>query len=1289
MESPSVAVRALCALRPVPVGPAFFAMAFFVKAFFVKARATLLSLVVFAAACGGGGGSSGGAAPAPSPTPNPTPVVTLEFTEVAVAARLSRQWGYASPLDTDPEFMASGLAAVDYDTDGDIDVYVVGGDTEPNKLFQNQGDGFFIDVAADIGLALVHKGSGPTFADIDNDGDLDLFIGAVEGSPYYLLENQDGSFVDITAMSGVQIVAPNTFSAAFGDYDRDGDLDLALSHWGNVQRDDTETLWRNRGDGTFESVSGLSRIAINLIESADPVELQIRSPGSLKDNSFTPNFSDIDADGDLDLLIASDFKTSQVYSNDGDGTFTRTTDRAVIKDQAGMGAAVADYDNDGDMDWFVTSIYKVDEGSNELLGYGNRLYANDGAGTFTDVTDAAGVANGGWAWGSCFADFDNDGNLDIFHVNGWRGASERPENDYVEDQVRLFRSQGDGTFAEQATTAGLTDRGQGRGLACFDADRDGDLDIMVSNNEDRQLVFYRNDTTTSNHYLGIKLVGYGVGARVTVAVEGASLVQEVHAGSNFVSQNPMEVHFGLGNATNADVTVDWPDGTRTTVADVAIDQLVIIDKSGVPTSFVLNVLGGSGGGEHSAGDAVEVTAGAAEDDYFFSHWTVEGDGSLADPLSETTTLTMPEGPVSLIANYVPGVSPANNASVARRWNEVLLQAIRNDFARPTVHARNLFHASAAGYDAWSAYAIADGGSEVPWLLGRTRAGVACDLDVFAAPNEIEAARMESLSFAIYQLIRHRFASSPGASSIRRDADALMGHFGYDIQETATTNSAGTFSAARLGNHIAQCYIDFGLADGANEQNQYANQVYTPVNQPLEPDLPGNPDIDDLNRWQPLALPMFIDQAGNPIDETPEFLGAEWGQVVPFALSDVDLTIYSRPSESYEYWVYHDPGAPPTIDGALADEYKWSHSLVAIWSSQLDPSGAADSGNGAELIDISPTSVGNVWTYPATFAEHDTFYDRLNGGDASTGYALNPVTGQPYPAQMVPRGDYARVLAEFWADGPESETPPGHWFVILNEVNDHPLLERRLGGGGSSLGLLEWDIKAYFTLGGTMHDAAITAWGIKGWYDYIRPISSLRAMADLGQSSDSGLPSYHIDGIPLEPGYIELVAGADPLAGENDEHIGKVKLLAWRGPDSIADPATDVAGVGWILAENWWPYQRPSFVTPPFAGYVSGHSTYSRAAAEVLTALTGDAYFPGGMSEFEVQRNEFLVFEEGPSVDMTLQWATYRDASDQCSLSRIWGGIHPPADDILGRLIGIEIGMGGFSEASAYFAGTAP
>ncbi len=220
----------------------------------------------------------------------------------------------------------------------------------------------------------------------------------------------------------------------------------------------------------------------------------------------------------------------------------------------------------------------------------------------------------------------------------------------------------------------------------------------------------------------------------------------------------------------------------------------------------------------------------------------------------------------------------------------------------------------------------------------------------------------------------------------------------------------------------------------------------------------------------------------------------------------------------------------------------------------------------------------------------------------------------------------------------------------------------------------------------MHDAAITAWGCKGWYDYVRPVSALRYMADKGQSSDPAAPNFHPAGVPIIPGFVEQVVAGDPLANLDPANIGKIKFYTWRGPDYVNSTATNIAGVGWILAEEWWPYQRPSFVSPPFAGYVSGHSTYSRAAAEILTAITGSEYFPGGMGEFDAPQNNFLVFEEGPSVDITLQWATYRDASDQCSLSRIWGGIHPPLDDIPGRLMGEQVGLDAFAFANELFNG---
>ena len=621
------------------------------------------------------------------------------------------------------------------------------------------------------------------------------------------------------------------------------------------------------------------------------------------------------------------------------------------------------------------------------------------------------------------------------------------------------------------------------------------------------------------------------------------------------------------------------------------------------------------------------------------------------------------------SGVVPQTADTRTPSVARLWNETLLDAIRKDFARPTVHARNLFHVSAAMYDAWALYSD----TASTYLAGKSVHGYTCPLTGVSHDGDLQLLREEAISYAAFRMIRHRFATSPGAASMSGATDELMATLGYDPGITSTNVADGT--AAAVGNRVAECYIAYGLQDGSNEADGYANQHYQPVNPPIEPPKPGNPDIIDLDRWQPIALVEYIDQAGNVINSQPPALSPEWGAVAPFSLTDADKTTHHR--DGFDYNVYHDPGPPPHAQDSYADIYKWAFALVAVWSGHLDQDDGV-------MIDISPASNGNVTTLPAAFDEYPDFYDLLNGGDRGTGHAINPVTGAPYEPQIVPRGDYTRSLAEFWADGPASETPPGHWFTILNTVSDHELFERRLEGTGPVLGPLEWDVKAYFALGGAMHDAAIAAWGIKGWYDCIRPISAIRAMADRGQSTDPSAPSYHVDGLPLIPGHIELVADGDPLAGDFNENIGKIKLYAWRGPGYIPDPLTTQAHVGWLLAENWWPYQRPTFVTPPFPGYVSGHSTYSRAAAEVLTALTGSEYFPGGMSQFEIKAHEYLVFEDGPSVDMTMQWASYRDAAEQSALSRIWGGIHPPFDDVPGRQLGMKIGPQAYAYAISYF-----
>jgi hypothetical protein len=294
-----------------------------------------------------------------------------------------------------------------------------------------------------------------------------------------------------------------------------------------------------------------------------------------------------------------------------------------------------------------------------------------------------------------------------------------------------------------------------------------------------------------------------------------------------------------------------------------------------------------------------------------------------------------------------------------------------------------------------------------------------------------------------------------------------------------------------------------------------------------------------------------------------------------------------------------------------------------------------------------------------------------------------VTGFAYLPNVVLRGDFARVLAEFWADGPSSETPPGHWNVIANTVADDSRTVKRIGGTGPVVDNLEWDVKVYVALNAALHDAACAAWSLKRYYDGWRPISVIRYLGGNGQSSDLQLPSFSTNGLPLIPDLIELVTTESVASGRHVKLTpGKIAVRAWPGqPD---DPVKQASGVAWIHAENWMPYQRRTFVTPAFPGYISGHSTFSRAAAEVLTAITGSPYFPGGLGNLTVSR---LTFEAGPAKPVALQWASYYDAADQAGLSRIWGGIHPPVDDTTGRKIGSQVGQQVWALAKMYFDGS--
>ncbi|MEX2309632.1 MAG: vanadium-dependent haloperoxidase [Pirellulales bacterium] len=609
-------------------------------------------------------------------------------------------------------------------------------------------------------------------------------------------------------------------------------------------------------------------------------------------------------------------------------------------------------------------------------------------------------------------------------------------------------------------------------------------------------------------------------------------------------------------------------------------------------------------------------------------------------------------------------------SVARMWDEQLLHAISLDTARPTVHARNLFHLSAAMYDAWAAY----DGTAAPYLHHEN-----------ATAGDIELARNEAVSHAAFNIILHRFVDGPagvgpGKVATRAAIRQQMLDLGYDPDFTST---AGNSSAA-VGNRVAQTVISHGLADGANEVGKYAIPNppggFAPVNQPLDFEIPGAV-MNDPNRWQPLFFRgNRFDQFGTPIQEsTQKHLTPFWGAVTPFAMTAADRSPLG---------VYHDQGTAPGLNDRPNEAQFKDDALTLIrLSAQLDP-------NDGVMIDISPATRGNTPNAPFTNS-----YDQV-------GYDVNPYTNLPYQPEMVKQGDFGRVMAEFWADGPRSTAPPGHWNEIANDVTDRMEalgIPKRIGGAGPILSALEYDVKQYFAVNGALHDAAIAAWNHKGVYDSSRPISFIRYMGQLGQSSDPSLMvdlgggtfvnTYHPDGLPLEPGLVEVITPATTAHGERHEHLagyeGKVAIRSWQGaiPGTAPfDDPSEISGVGWIPADEWMPYQLLGFVTPPFAGYVSGHSTYSRSAAEVMTLLTGSPFFPGGIFEYDIPMGSGLDFEYGPEADMKLQFATYFDASDQASLSRVFGGIHPPADDFPGRRIGHEVGPAAFALAMRYYAG---
>jgi len=574
-------------------------------------------------------------------------------------------------------------------------------------------------------------------------------------------------------------------------------------------------------------------------------------------------------------------------------------------------------------------------------------------------------------------------------------------------------------------------------------------------------------------------------------------------------------------------------------------------------------------------------------------------------------------------------------SVARRWDDALLDAIRRALPNPPVHARNLFHVSVAMWDAWAAYDPTATGFLFKEKLNVDR----CD---------VGAARNEAISYAAYRVLTARFIKAVGADQSLSEFADLMDTLSYPTSLTTTDGDA----PAAVGNRIAKTVLDYGMTDGSNEANGYASPDYTPLNPPLVVALP-DITIVDPNRWQPLQIEYLVSQNGVVLPSGVQAaVGAHWGHVASFGIPTGGTS-----------GVPFDPGPPPRLGDAATDAVFKTQALEVIRDSGLLDTARDD------MIDISPGVLG----------------DNALGSNGGPGHVINPITGTPYAPEKVRVGDFYRAIAEFWADGPNSETPPGHWNVLANAVSDALGPNLRIGGKGPVVDRLEWDVKLYLALNGAVHDAAIAAWGLKGRYDGARPISMIRYMASLGQSTDPKLAPYNKEGLPLVPGLVEVItkdktqSGGPMVALKGNE--GKIAIRAWDR--NTADPSASHAA--WILGTTWMPYQLSTFVTPSFQGYISGHSTFSRAAAEVLTGFTGSEYFPGGLSEWTVKSGSFRI-AAGPSADITLEWATYYDAADQAGQSRLFGGIHVQADDFTGRIVGSTCGKDAWAFAQHLYAG---
>lgn len=565
----------------------------------------ILVFLALALPCLAQGIASRNVKPSPRGKPSGLPF-HARFTDVAAQAGLtvSSIYGGVDRIDYLLETSAGGVAFVDYDNDGHLDIFLVDGTRlttpEPagatNRMYHNNGDGTFTDVTARSGLLRTGWGCGVALGDYDNDGFIDLFV-TYWGESVLYRNRGDGTFVDVTRKLGLRRPASTPWwdaGAVFFDYDRDGRLDLFIS--GYVDFDPARTpkpgensnctwkglavacgprglkpgrpwLFHQKPDGAFEDVSQKSGIA-----------------GVRSSFGMTAVSADFDDDGWPDIYVACDSTPSLFFRNQHDGTFLEEgIERGIAlnddgKEQAGMGIGLGDVNLDGRLD--ILKTHFADDT--------HMLYLNVGEGNFSDATlvSGLGVETRYVGWGAGIQDLDNDGLPDVFIVTGNvypETQKQLPSYPYLSPRL-LFRNLGSGRFEQLMGEAGpgITARHSSRGAAFGDFDNDGDIDIVVFNRNEAPSLL-RNDLSNGNHWIEVKLVGRAsnrsaLGARVTARYGGKTQVRELCGSGSFYSANDLRLHFGLGKSSEAALTIRWPKGKVQQVELKAVDRVISIEE---------------------------------------------------------------------------------------------------------------------------------------------------------------------------------------------------------------------------------------------------------------------------------------------------------------------------------------------------------------------------------------------------------------------------------------------------------------------------------------------------------------------------------------------------------------------------------------------------------------------------------------------------------------------------------------------------------------------------------------